>query len=226
MKPRIIPVIDILHGQVVRGVGGRRNEYRPIVSRITDSTEPLTVARAILAATGAREIYVADLDAIVHGRQPSNEVFNVDAKVWLDTGAMITQPLPFNVTPILAGECFIPESLLSLKPSAIFSIDMMNGVLLGDALNCWLGSDSTVINCVRRLWDYGIHRFIILDIYEVGERRGLSTLAVCQELKAQFTEIELITGGGIRNADDLRHAADAGVDAVLISTAIHDGTIL
>src|SRR5579872_5647704 len=43
---RIVPVLDLLGGVVVRGVGGRRREYRPVVSRLTPSCDPLDVARA------------------------------------------------------------------------------------------------------------------------------------------------------------------------------------
>src|SRR3954451_24567824 len=46
---QIIPVLDIQGGIVVRAIGGRRSEYRPLVSRLTDSTEPLAVAHAMRA---------------------------------------------------------------------------------------------------------------------------------------------------------------------------------
>src|SRR5438128_4087097 len=61
---RVIPVLDLLGGQVVRGVAGRRHEYRPVVSRLTPSAQPLDVARAFRAAFGLTELYLADLDAI------------------------------------------------------------------------------------------------------------------------------------------------------------------
>src|SRR5437660_464634 len=31
---RVLPVLDLLGGQVVRGVGGQRHQYRPVVSRL------------------------------------------------------------------------------------------------------------------------------------------------------------------------------------------------
>ena len=61
---RIIPVLDMLNGIVVRGVGGRRSEYQPIVSRLTSSTDPVEVARVLVYAFQPAEMYVADLDAI------------------------------------------------------------------------------------------------------------------------------------------------------------------
>jgi phosphoribosylformimino-5-aminoimidazole carboxamide ribotide isomerase len=63
---QVIPVIDLMDGLVVRGVGGRRNEYRPIQSLLSADARPSSVARALVAA-GFRETYVADLDAITKG---------------------------------------------------------------------------------------------------------------------------------------------------------------
>src|SRR5262249_61384230 len=61
---RLIPVLDVRDSMVVRGVGGRRSEYRPVVSRLTSSTAPLDVARALVDSFHPRELYLADLDAI------------------------------------------------------------------------------------------------------------------------------------------------------------------
>src|SRR5262249_9370008 len=61
---RILPVLDLMHGRIVRGVGGRRHEYRPIQSRLVRSAEPLDVARALRDHFGLTEFYLADLDAI------------------------------------------------------------------------------------------------------------------------------------------------------------------
>src|SRR5688572_28938554 len=72
--PKIIPVIDLMGGRVVRAVGGRRSEYQPVRSVLTDSTEPGEVARALVAATGADCVYVADLDAIIHRRPDTGSV--------------------------------------------------------------------------------------------------------------------------------------------------------
>ena len=48
MSMRLIPVLDVMNGVVVRGVGGRRSEYRPIVSQLTSSTDPVEVARVLI----------------------------------------------------------------------------------------------------------------------------------------------------------------------------------
>src|SRR5207237_10172828 len=61
---KILPVIDLKAGQVVRAIAGRRDEYRPIVSRLTPSSCPFDVALAFRDRFGLHELYVADLDAI------------------------------------------------------------------------------------------------------------------------------------------------------------------
>src|SRR5437868_13104425 len=67
----ILPVIDLMGGQVVRGVAGRREAYRPMVSTLTDSSDPLAVACAFRKRFGFEELYLADLDAIAGGEPAS-----------------------------------------------------------------------------------------------------------------------------------------------------------
>ena len=44
----LIPVIDLMQGQVVRAVRGNRHAYQPIVSKLCASSDPLTVMRFML----------------------------------------------------------------------------------------------------------------------------------------------------------------------------------
>ena len=71
---RVIPVLDIKDGLVVRGIGGRRDEYRPIASKLTASCQPVDVARAFRDLLGLEEIYLADLDAIA-GARPAWDIY-------------------------------------------------------------------------------------------------------------------------------------------------------
>ncbi len=56
-----------MQGQVVRGVRGERLAYRPIVSALCRSSEPVTVARILAGYCAASDLYVADLDALQGG---------------------------------------------------------------------------------------------------------------------------------------------------------------
>src|SRR3981081_3031740 len=85
----ILPVLDLMKGQVVRGIGGRREEYRPIVSKLVDFAEPLTVARAFRDPFGFTEFSLADLDAIQHDC-PAFDVYarlqREGFQLWIDAG--------------------------------------------------------------------------------------------------------------------------------------------
>jgi len=50
---QVIPVLDLLDGHVVRAVRGERAAYLPIRSSLAAGSEPLAIARALLAASDA-----------------------------------------------------------------------------------------------------------------------------------------------------------------------------
>lgn len=90
----VIPVLDLLDGHAVRAVRGERSAYRPIESPLAATSEPVAVARALLAASGAQTpqtLYVADLGAILgHGAHVETLAALRRAlpgtEIWLDAG--------------------------------------------------------------------------------------------------------------------------------------------
>jgi phosphoribosylformimino-5-aminoimidazole carboxamide ribotide isomerase len=77
----------------------------------------------------------------------------------------------------------------------------------------------------QRAVECGVHRLIVLDLARVGVAQGPSTAALCRDLLARWPQLEITTGGGIRNLDDLRHLQTAGVHGVLLASALHDGSL-
>src|SRR5207237_1121441 len=86
---RIIGVLDVMAGQVVRGIVGQRHLYRPWMSPLAGSSDPLAVARAFRDRFDISEIYVADLDAIAGG-SPNlaliRSLQNDGVRLWVDAG--------------------------------------------------------------------------------------------------------------------------------------------
>jgi phosphoribosylformimino-5-aminoimidazole carboxamide ribotide isomerase len=87
----VIPVVDLLAGHAVRAVRGQRSAYRPIRSSLCAGSDPVDIALALLAASGSRSLYVADLDAILaHGDHASALaalcVAAPDVELWIDAG--------------------------------------------------------------------------------------------------------------------------------------------
>ena len=60
----IIPVIDLKNDLVVRARMGQRDQYRPIETPLSPSSDPVDVVRGLLGVSAFRTLYVADLDAI------------------------------------------------------------------------------------------------------------------------------------------------------------------
>src|SRR6187431_505841 len=95
---RVIPVIDLMYGQVVRGVAGRRSEYRPIQSQIAADARPATVARAFVERFGFETVYVADLDAIGGGAPDLislEMIARAGLNLWVDAG--VGKPFAFRL---------------------------------------------------------------------------------------------------------------------------------
>jgi phosphoribosylformimino-5-aminoimidazole carboxamide ribotide isomerase len=233
---RILPVLDLQNGLVVRGVGGRRQEYRPIVSRLTPSSNPLDVARAFRAHFGFDELYLADLDAIA-GRPPAWDTYaalrEAEFRLNVDAGVRTTadaKPLAgAGVEGIVAGLETIagPEVVRDLcrelgSERILFSLDLKEGRPLGN-LAAWHTTEAWPI--VERAVHLGARRVIVLDLARVGGHGGTGTEEFCARLAGEFPGVEVLAGGGVRDENDLVRLQQAGVMGVLVASALHDGRL-
>jgi phosphoribosylformimino-5-aminoimidazole carboxamide ribotide isomerase len=230
VRPLIIPMLDIMGGQVVRALAGRRSEYRPVRSCLTNSTEPAEVARSLIQATGASALYVADLDAIVHRKPDPTGVLAVVAiapMVMCDGGfRTVADAAPYarcRVDYVVGTETGDPALFPALGPSrCILSIDLFDGRVIGDR-RVW--GEFELLELVDRVAARGVTAVILLDLARVGTGRGTGTEAAVRSLSRAFPGLALIAGGGVRTWDDMERLGDAGADAVLVASALHDGTI-
>jgi uncharacterized protein related to proFAR isomerase len=62
--PILVPVVDLLGGQVVHARRGERSQYQPIRSPLCPGSDLLPLARALRQASGSALLYAADLDAL------------------------------------------------------------------------------------------------------------------------------------------------------------------
>ena len=226
---RIIPVIDVMGGVVVRAIGGRRSEYRPIRSRLTNSTEPLEVAGALLKLTGSKELYIADLDAICGDGSQAVDPSRFPAAVLFDAGVRDVARLETlnrwpNVRPVVGTETWtVPPDEWPIPFLAVLSLDYFDGKLRTGWLTLSAserGQGGEVSAIVPR-----VASLIVLDIARVGTGQGSGTENTIREIRFLAPRIELIAGGGVKNRDDLHRLEDAGADAVLVASALHDGSL-
>lgn len=233
--PKIIPVIDIMGGQVVRAVGGRRSEYRPVRSVLTGSTDPVAVARALVGATGADCVYLADIDGIVN-RKPDPGVVRaiemLEIPVIYDAGYQTRAELlagwqqSFASGTVIASETAAPSILEGPTLDRIaFSVDLFNGQIVGDWQRWGVSRPDAVVELAGIPHRHQIQTVILLDLARVGTGIGPGTESAVAECKAAYPELYIQAGGGVRTWDDVQRLSDAGADAVLVASALHDGTL-
>ena len=70
-----------------------------------------------------------------------------------------------------------------------------------------------------------MRELIVLDLASVGVASGPTTLGICESLTDFAPKLKLITGGGVRSVNDLMTLRHAGIEGVLVASALHDGSI-
>lgn len=228
---QLIPVIDLMAGQVVRGVRGERSAYRPIRSSLCESSAPLDLAPRLLERAASDTLYIADLDALMGGALQFDILAALlerlsAVQLWVDGGFRdaaeidaLRQRLGAHaarVTPIVASESLADADsarrcLEAHRAHCILSLDRRHGSLL-DPGGC---------HAHPEWWPA---RVIVMTLDRVGADAGpdLDTLRSVQALRP---ELQLIGAGGIRDAADLQRAAASGAHAWLVASALHDGRI-
>ena len=233
---RIIPVLDLQAGHVVRARAGRRHEYRPIVSRLAHSSDPVDVARAFRDQYHFTELYLADLDAIT-GAPPALAMYRalhaLGLRLWVDAGLRDVASLePLLQVPVdkfvvgletVAGsEALIAICHRSGTERIAFSLDLKDGLPLGNP-GRWRQPDAYAI--AAEAIAGGVRRVIILDLARVGGDGGTGTEDLCTRLASQYPDVEIVAGGGIRDTNDLQRLQECGVRAALVASALHDGRL-
>ena len=228
---RLIPVLDILNGVVVRGVAGKRDQYRPIVSGLTKSVQALDVARAIRSRFGFDLFYVADLDAIMYQRSGEalyRQLIIDGFRLWIDAGvADVSQALrllDIGAERVVAGleSCPSASALREIVDAltterVVFSLDLQGGIPLAGPE--W-GKDPEAIAALAIR--SGVTQLIVLDLVGVGTGLGVPTIPLCQKLRATHgSAIEIVTGGGVRDQGDLDQLESIGIDGVLVASILH-----
>ena len=138
---QLLPVMDLLDGQVVRAIAGQRANYRPIVSGLVGSAEPAAVMRALLGLARFSGFYIADLDAIA--RAGSDRHFDQLAalcvnlahckvdELWLDAGSApwlsvlgtVAAANGIRLVPVLGSESLVDADALSAQISSLAGLE-------------------------------------------------------------------------------------------------------
>jgi phosphoribosylformimino-5-aminoimidazole carboxamide ribotide isomerase len=238
---KVIPVIDLKDGVVVRGVAGRRELYRPIQSLLDCEATPRSVADAFVRHFKFDVVYIADLDAI-SGSEPNWEAYDAIAtaglRLIIDAGInSVDSVTRFMDRSLATGWCRgVIVGLESLQSErelvgirdaigterAVFSLDLKNGKPLTN-LPSW--RESEPIQLVDAAVNAGFERLIVLDLASVGGGKGVSVRSLCALVRSRHPQLELTSGGGVRGVSDIEELAAAGCDAALVASALHNGQL-
>ena len=221
----IIPALDLKDGSVVHAVAGSRADYRPIASPLGQADDPVAVARGLLAVTGSRLLYVADLNAITGSGSNFELVRGIgyalpDVTVWIDAGfsrvADCAFWLPLGATLVIGSESLEAaddwrEIKEAFDASVVLSLDFDEGGPRGPGT--LFGEPA--------LWP---DRIIAMNLAHVGTAQGpdiggLTSIVAKAEGRAVFA------AGGVRDARDLAAIEGAGASGALVATALHTGAI-
>ena len=217
----VIPVIDLMHGQVVHAQGGRRADYRPLASPLCHSADPSEVVAALLRLHRFRTFYIADLDAL-SGRAPQTACCLdllrrfPELSWWIDRGLPERAEPLFRstwpgVVPVIGSESLRDELLDVPAADFILSLDFRDGQLVGPE------------RLLERP-DWWPERVILMNLGRVGSLAG-PDVAQAKHYLSRFPRHRFIGAGGVRDDADLAHLEALGLSAVLVASALHSGAI-
>ena len=219
----IIPVLDLMGGTVVRARMGRRDQYRPIETPLSRTSEPLDVARGLLAIHPFSALYVADLDAIT-GRGDNDR-----------TLARLREALPRVMLWVDNGIADIGRATAWLKAGLghlVVGSESQSDVALvrhlaGDArVALSLDFRGDVFQGPPALLDPACwpQRVIVMTLARVGSGAGpdIERLA---DIRGHAIDRSVYAAGGVRDAGDLAILKRRGIAGALIATSLHDGRL-
>ena len=220
---RVIPVIDLIGGVVVRARMGDRAAYLPIETPLSSTSDPVDVVGGLLGVHPFSTLYVADLDAIARQGDNSHALRRIRAAfphltLWIDSGAADEDALAAIVdaglgVPVIGSESQRDRALLAAHcgSEVVLSLDF-RGVA---------GDDPARLLDAPHIWPREI---IVMTLARVGSRAGpdFARLAAIGEVAGAR---HIYAAGGVRDGADLAALEVAGVAGALIATALHDGRI-
>jgi phosphoribosylformimino-5-aminoimidazole carboxamide ribotide isomerase len=248
---RIIPVLDLKDGLIVRGIRGERSTYRAVQSRLTPSPEFSAVLKAFYEGFDFTEFYIADLDAIISGGEKNhlqlitggrkltvreksgNLAFSFLVDAGIREAADVAGVLKAGIQKVIVGT----ETLRSVEAlremvvrygaeRLVASIDTQEAKVIGASPELNGGSPVEVIG---KIGATGVQNFILLQLGKVGTGEGLDKPLI-QACLAALTEKNgrqrrLLVGGGIAGREDLKWLKANGAAGALVASVLHDGRL-
>lgn len=219
----IIPVIDLMDGQVVHARYGDRANYQPIQSGLCAGSEPYDVVSSLLELYPFKRLYIADINAIQGRGDHAGIILQLKARhpaleIWLDAAIHLAETAKNwqqqGIYCVIGSESLsdihhyhqIKEALMG---QFALSLDFSRGQFIGPQ----------PLLQQEALWP---KRLIAMSLDKVGSGSG-PDLPLLKSLHRGPTQI--YAAGGVRNADDLRTLKASRVSGVLLASVLHAGQL-
>ncbi|RLG33211.1 hypothetical protein DRN97_05605 [Methanosarcinales archaeon] len=233
MNFRLIFVMDLLDGVVVHAKEGEREKYQPIhlFSSIINTSDPVQVIEEIKPV----EVYIADLNRVMNtgsNKDIIKEIRNKNRKTRImieygirglyDLKEAAEAEIADNI--VLGTETASMDLLARASKSDIsgdisVSIDLFNKEVLTNDMKMKL--DPLLL--IKALNEYPIRDVIVLELDRVGTKSGIDFDFLARAV--EFSEHNILCGGGVRSSEDVRKIEEIGVKGALVATAVHDMAI-
>ena len=228
---RIIPCLDIKHGQVVKGIK---------FVNLTDVGSPVERAEQYYLQ-GADELVLLDIAATIEERQNQLEVVRQvrervaipvavgggikslkDAAMLFEAGA---DKVAINSAAVQNPELLTQIAYEFGRQSTILALDAVRTNGSGWEVVIRSGSLRTGIDALQ--WaseaeSAGAGEILLTSFDRDGSQEGYDTELI--RAISNVTRIPIIASGGAATPDDLIAAIDSGADAVLAASIFHYGT--
>jgi phosphoribosylformimino-5-aminoimidazole carboxamide ribotide isomerase len=227
----IIPAIDIIAGQCVRLT---RGDYT--TAKIY-SGDPVETARRF-EQHGVRRLHLVDLDGARAGHIVNQETLRRVAAATalaIDFGGGIRSSADARLALACGAQMITAGSIAAQAPETVLGWMKEFGggrIILGAdfkagriAVSGWQETTAkNLTDFIAAYYEAGIRQVICTDIERDGMLQG-PAIAVYEEIKARFADLQLIASGGISGLADVVRLEEAGIDGVIIGKAIYEGRV-
>ena len=223
----VIPAVDMQDGEVVQLVQGERGTEK----RYGD---PVAAAERWVEA-GARTLHVVDLDGAFEGDRANADAVEavvdaVDVPVQLGggirTAADAADLLDRGVERVILGTAAVEDPQLvgeisSAYPGRVMvSLDAKDGEVVVSGWTESTGLDPAA--AAARFAEAGAGSILFTDVDVEGQQAGVQADVTARV--ADAVDIPVVASGGVASLDDVAALRDAGAAAVVIGTALYEGT--
>ena len=223
----VIPAVDVQDGEVVQLVAGERGTE-------TRYGDPVEAATNWVDA-GAETLHLVDLDGAFEGERVNKAAFEavIDAvSVPIQIGGGIRSAsaafdlLSIGVDRVILGTAAVEdpsivEAISAEYPrSVMVSLDAKDGEVV---VSGWTERTGLApAEAATRYEDLGAGAILFTDVDVEGQLEGVNTELVSRVCAA--VDIPVVASGGVATIDDIRALKRAGAAAVVVGTALYEGS--